>query len=152
MASTQTSPAEQRTDGTPETHRIAVIGTGFAGLGMAIRLKQEGIEDFVVFERASSVGGTWRDNTYPGCACDVPSHLYSLSFAPNPDWSRSFSAQPEIYAYIKDTAERSRRAASRALRLRGHRRELGRRREGLERPDLDGETSALRSWSAASVA
>ena len=107
MADTLTSPAEQSTDGTPETHRIAVIGTGFAGLGMAIRLKQEGIEDFVVFERASSVGGTWRDNTYPGCACDVPSNLYSLSFAPNPDWSRSFSAQPEIYAYIKDTAERS---------------------------------------------
>lgn len=96
---------QERTGETPfTTHRIAVIGTGFAGLGMAIRLKQEGIEDFVVFERASSVGGTWRDNTYPGCACDVPSHLYSLSFAPNPEWSNSFSAQPEIWEYLKRTA------------------------------------------------
>ncbi len=71
----------------PEEHRVVVIGSGFAGLGMAIRLQEAG-EDFVVCERASSVGGTWRDNTYPGCACDVPSHLYSLSFAPNPSWSR----------------------------------------------------------------
>ena len=84
-----------------------MIGAGFAGLGMAIRLRQEGIEDFVAFERASSVGGTWRDNTYPGCACDVPSHLYSLSFAPNPGWSRSFSAQPEIWSYLQRTAEES---------------------------------------------
>jgi cation diffusion facilitator CzcD-associated flavoprotein CzcO len=94
-------------DGDPRIHRVAVIGTGFAGLGMSIELLRVGIEDFVVFERASSVGGTWRDNTYPGCACDVPSHLYSLSFAPNPDWSRSFSPQPEIWAYLKRTAERS---------------------------------------------
>ena len=88
-------------------HDAAVIGAGFAGLGMSIRLRQEGIEDFVAFERASSVGGTWRDNTYPGCACDVPSHLYSLSFAPNPGWSRSFSAQPEIWSYLQRTAEQS---------------------------------------------
>jgi len=86
------------------TFPIAVIGTGFAGLGMAIRLRQEGYDDFVVLERASSVGGTWRDNTYPGCACDVPSHLYSLSFAPNADWSRSFSPQPEIWEYMQRTA------------------------------------------------
>jgi cation diffusion facilitator CzcD-associated flavoprotein CzcO len=84
--------------------RVAIIGTGFAGLGMAIKLKRQGRDDFVVLERASTVGGTWRDNTYPGCACDVPSHLYSLSFAPNPDWSRSFSKQPEIYEYMKRTA------------------------------------------------
>ena len=85
---------------------VAVVGTGFAGLGMAIKLKQEGIEDFVVLERAGEVGGTWRDNTYPGCACDVPSHLYSFSFAPNPNWSRSFSPQPEIKAYLQGCAER----------------------------------------------
>jgi cation diffusion facilitator CzcD-associated flavoprotein CzcO len=80
---------------------VAVIGTGFAGLGMAIRLKQMGVDDFIVLERAGEVGGTWRDNTYPGCQCDVPSHLYSLSFAPNPDWTRTFSLQPEIGAYLK---------------------------------------------------
>lgn len=87
--------------------RIAVIGTGFAGLGMAVRLQQEGYDDFVVLERGGSVGGTWRDNTYPGCACDVPSHLYSLSFAPNAEWSNSFSSQPEIYEYLKGVARES---------------------------------------------
>ena len=68
----------------PEHVRFCIAGTGFAGIGMAIRLKQDGIHDFVILERADDVGGTWRDNTYPGCACDVPSHLYSFSFAPNP--------------------------------------------------------------------
>jgi cation diffusion facilitator CzcD-associated flavoprotein CzcO len=87
-------------------HRVAVIGTGFAGLGAAIRMRQAGITDFVVFERAEEVGGTWRDNTYPGAACDVPSHLYSFSFAPNPGWTESFSAQPEIQAYLQDCADR----------------------------------------------
>ncbi|MGH9136358.1 MAG: flavin-containing monooxygenase [Acidimicrobiales bacterium] len=86
--------------------RIAIVGTGFAGLGMAIRLKQAGIDDFVVLEKADEVGGTWRDNTYPGAACDVPSHLYSFSFAPNPNWSRSFSTQPEIQAYLRGCADR----------------------------------------------
>ncbi|GAC1327134.1 MAG: NAD(P)/FAD-dependent oxidoreductase [Candidatus Dormibacteria bacterium] len=85
---------------------IAVVGTGFAGLGTAIRLKQEGISDFVVLERGADVGGTWRDNTYPGCQCDVPSHLYSFSFAPNPNWSRSFSLQPEILDYLRGCADR----------------------------------------------
>ena len=70
---------------------MAIVGSGFAGLGMAIRLREAGIEDFVVLEKADDVGGTWRDNSYPGCACDVPSHLYSFSFAPNPDWTRTFS-------------------------------------------------------------
>ena len=86
--------------------RIAIIGTGFSGLGMAIRLKQKGIHDFVVLERAEDVGGTWRDNTYPGCQCDVPSHLYSFSFAPNPDWSRTYSEQPEIWEYLRRCSER----------------------------------------------
>ncbi|HEU4884474.1 MAG TPA: NAD(P)/FAD-dependent oxidoreductase [Longimicrobium sp.] len=84
--------------------RIAIIGSGFGGLGTAIRLKQRGMDDFVVLERAGDVGGTWRDNTYPGCACDVQSHLYSFSFAPNPDWSRSFSPQPEIQSYLQRCA------------------------------------------------
>jgi cation diffusion facilitator CzcD-associated flavoprotein CzcO len=83
---------------------IAVIGSGFGGLGTAIRLKQKGIEDFVVFERANDVGGVWRDNKYPGCACDVESHLYSFSFAPNPDWTHSFSPQPEIWDYLRRCA------------------------------------------------
>lgn len=87
-------------------HHIAIIGTGFSGLGMAIRLKQEGIEDFVLLERAEDVGGTWRDNSYPGCQCDIPSHLYSLSFAPNPDWTRTYSFQPEIWDYLRRTAEK----------------------------------------------
>ncbi|MEU6817076.1 NAD(P)/FAD-dependent oxidoreductase [Streptomyces sp. NPDC046860] len=85
--------------------RVAVIGSGFGGLGAAVRLRREGITDFVVLERAGSVGGTWRDNSYPGCACDVPSHLYSFSFAPNPDWPRTFSGQEHIRAYLERVAD-----------------------------------------------
>jgi cation diffusion facilitator CzcD-associated flavoprotein CzcO len=86
--------------------RIAIVGTGFAGLGMAIRLKQEGIDDFVMLEKADDVGGTWRENTYPGVQCDVPSHLYSFSFAPNPKWTRTFPLGDEIWDYLRDCAER----------------------------------------------
>ncbi|MFI1939478.1 flavin-containing monooxygenase [Streptomyces purpureus] len=85
--------------------RVAVIGSGFGGLGAAVRLRREGITDFVVLERADSVGGTWRDNSYPGCACDVPSHLYSFSFAPNPDWPRIFSGQRHIRAYLEHVTD-----------------------------------------------
>ncbi len=89
------------------THlRVAIVGSGFGGLGAAIRLSQQGIDDFLVFERADDLGGTWRDNSYPGCTCDVPSHLYSFSFAPNPGWSRSFSGQPEIWEYLRECAHR----------------------------------------------
>ncbi len=84
-----------------QTTEVAIIGAGFAGLGMAIRLRQEGEENFVVFEAADRVGGTWRDNTYPGCGCDVPSHLYSYSFEPRPQWSRAYSPQQEILEYIE---------------------------------------------------
>ncbi len=80
---------------------VAIIGAGFAGLGAALRLAQAGRHSFVIFERAGDIGGTWRDNTYPGCACDIPSKLYSFSFKPNPAWSRSYSPQPEILAYLK---------------------------------------------------
>jgi cation diffusion facilitator CzcD-associated flavoprotein CzcO len=79
---------------------IGIIGAGFAGLGLAIRLKQEGKRSFVLLERAEQVGGTWRDNIYPGCACDVPSHLYSYSFELNPTWTKTYSGQPEILKYI----------------------------------------------------
>ena len=90
---------------TPD-HRIAILGAGFSGLGAAIRLKQAGIDDFVVIEAAGDIGGTWHHNTYPGCACDIPSHLYSFSFAPNPDWSHTYSPQPEIQRYLRGCAER----------------------------------------------
>ena len=90
----------------PQHFHVAIAGSGFGGLGMAIRLQQEGLRDFVIFERAHDVGGVWRDNSYPGCACDVQSHLYSFSFAPNPGWSRAFSPQPEIHAYLRDCADR----------------------------------------------
>src|SRR5881398_3719705 len=80
---------------------ILIVGGGFAGLGAAARLTQAGKHDFVVIERGPEVGGTWRDNTYPGAACDVPSHLYSFSFELNPWWSRTYATQPEILAYIE---------------------------------------------------
>ena len=86
-------------------HRVAIIGSGFSGMGMAIRLLEEGMEDFVVLERADDVGGTWQANRYPGCQCDIPSHLYSFSFAPNPDWSRTYSKQAEIWDYMRRVAE-----------------------------------------------
>ena len=86
--------------------RVAILGTGFSGLGMAIRLKQRGEEDFVVIERVADIGGTWRDNTYPGCACDIPSHLYSFSFALNPHWSRAYSPWHEIRDYLRSCAKR----------------------------------------------
>ncbi len=90
----------------PPHFHVAIAGSGFGGLGMAIRLKQEGLEDFVILERSQDVGGVWRDNSYPGCACDVQSHLYSFSFAPNPSWSRAYSPQAEIHAYLRDCADR----------------------------------------------
>src|SRR5216683_8108879 len=80
-------------------YRVVVIGAGFGGIGMAIALKQAGIEDFAVVDRADDLGGTWRDNSYPGLACDVPSHLYSFSFRPW-RWSRRFPPREEILAYL----------------------------------------------------
>ncbi|OLZ61271.1 hypothetical protein AV521_43865 [Streptomyces sp. IMTB 2501] len=83
---------------------VVVIGAGFAGLAMGIRLKQAGRHDFVILERAADLGGTWRENRYPGCACDVPSYLYAYSFAPNPHWSRVYAERQEIHAYLRRTA------------------------------------------------
>jgi cation diffusion facilitator CzcD-associated flavoprotein CzcO len=98
---------------TPQAHpdgqrgplRVAVIGSGFAGLGVAFALERLGLE-YTVFERGQELGGTWRDNSYPGCQCDVPSHLYSFSFAPNPDWTRTYSMQSEIWEYLQRCAHR----------------------------------------------
>jgi cation diffusion facilitator CzcD-associated flavoprotein CzcO len=99
--------AESAPEGqTPPVHtRAVIIGTGFSGLGMAIALQQKGV-DFVILEKAGDVGGTWRDNSYPGCACDIPSHLYSFSFEPKPDWKNPFSYQPEIWDYLKGVTEK----------------------------------------------
>src|ERR1700677_3399000 len=90
----------------PAHIRIAIVGTGFAGLGAAIALSHEGYggDDVLLLERRSGVGGTWHDNSYPGCRCDVPSNLYSFSFAPNPHWTETFSGQPEIERYLVATA------------------------------------------------
>jgi cation diffusion facilitator CzcD-associated flavoprotein CzcO len=87
-------------------HRVAIIGSGFAGLCMAIRLSQRGEQDYVVLEKASDLGGTWRDNRYPGCACDVPSRLYSFSFEQKPDWSRDYASSEEIWDYLRTCADR----------------------------------------------
>ncbi len=106
--------------------RIAIVGSGFAGIGMAIRLKEAGIEDFVILERADDVGGTWQANTYPGCQCDVPSHLYSFSFEPNPSWTRTYSRQPEIWAVPAPCAERYGLTDAPAPGSRADRRDVGR--------------------------
>ena len=87
------------------TKDIIIIGTGFAGMGAAMKLRESGREDFIILEKAEDVGGTWRDNTYPGCECDIPSHMYSFSYELNADWSKSFSSQPEIWAYMRKVAD-----------------------------------------------
>lgn len=85
---------------------VLIVGAGFSGLGLAIRLKQAGRNDFLIIEKADEVGGTWRDNTYPGCACDIPSHLYSLSFEAKADWSRLYPPQPELLDYLTGLARK----------------------------------------------
>lgn len=90
-------------------HFAIIVGSGFAGLGMAIALRRAGIRDFGLLEKAGELGGTWRDDTYPGCACDVPSHVYSFSFAPNPCWSETYATQAETSgpARVSDTTPSS---------------------------------------------
>ncbi|POM27558.1 4-hydroxyacetophenone monooxygenase [Actinomadura rubteroloni] len=88
------------------TPAVVIVGSGFAGLGMGIQLRKAGFDDFVILEKSEALGGTWHDNTYPGCACDVPSHMYSFSFELNPDWTRMFAPQPEIRAYLERTADK----------------------------------------------
>ncbi|MBW1598851.1 NAD(P)/FAD-dependent oxidoreductase [Streptomyces sp. JJ38] len=93
----------------PSHHaKVVIVGTGFSGLGQAIQLLKAGIDDFVVLEKADDVGGTWRDNSYPGCACDIQSHMYSFSYEQHPGWTRSFSSQPEILAYLRRVADKYR--------------------------------------------
>ena len=88
------------TEPVPHNH-IAIIGAGFGAIATAVRLQQAGFDDFVLIDRAGDVGGVWRDNSYPGAAVDVKSHLYSLSFAPNPDWHNVFAKQPELHAFLR---------------------------------------------------
>lgn len=101
-----TSEAQPETEGaeTPEHVRVAIVGAGFTGLAMVHALREADIEDWLVLEKSAGPGGVWRDNTYPGIACDVPSHLYSLSFAPNPDWERTFSDGGQIWDYQEQVA------------------------------------------------
>jgi cation diffusion facilitator CzcD-associated flavoprotein CzcO len=87
-------------------HSAVIIGSGFGGIGMAIRLREAGVHDVVILEKAGELGGTWRDNTYPGAACDVPSHLYSFSFERKTDWTRRFPPQPEILEYLRHCARK----------------------------------------------
>lgn len=87
-----------------EHRNIVIVGAGFAGIGLAIKLREAGFDDLVILERADDLGGTWQANTYPGCACDVPSQLYSYSFAPNPNWSHTYAPQPEILEYLRSVA------------------------------------------------
>ena len=131
----------------PEHVRVAIVGAGFSGLGLAIRLREAGISEIAVLEKADEVGGTWRENTYPGVACDVPSHLYSLSFAPNPRWSRMFSPGPEIQDYLVALSRRSRRARVHQVRPRGDRGGLGLRRAPLADHDEQRRPHARRSSS-----
>jgi cation diffusion facilitator CzcD-associated flavoprotein CzcO len=107
------APARYGSDSVPgvegrHIHEVAIVGAGFGGLGMAIRLKQEGIDDFVLIERDDDVGGTWWANSYPGCQCDIPSNLYSFSFAPNPNWDRAYPMRDQLLDYLRDCAERYR--------------------------------------------
>src|SRR3954465_12838732 len=84
---------------------VAIVGAGFGGLGLAIEMKRHGLTDFVVIERSGDVGGTWNSNTYPGAQCDIPSNLYSWSFALKPDWSRAYPERDEIHGYFRDCVE-----------------------------------------------
>ncbi|MGB2851596.1 MAG: NAD(P)/FAD-dependent oxidoreductase [Solirubrobacterales bacterium] len=108
MATPQPTPAEEtdqveRPVASPD---VLIVGAGFSGIGIAIRMLAEGLTDFLMLERADDVGGTWRENTYPGCACDIPSRVYSLSFAQNPDWSTAYPRQREIWDHMRATVDR----------------------------------------------
>ena len=100
-ATNGTRPAAEHPD-----HEVLIVGSGFSGLGMAIKLREAGIHDFAIIEKADSVAGTWRENTYPGCACDVPSHMYSFSFEPNPEWSEMYAPQQEIRDYLEHCTDK----------------------------------------------
>src|SRR5687768_13235745 len=95
----------RRPDVRGHVYDTLIVGAGFTGIGAAIRLTQAGVDDLVVLDRSDRVGGTWRDNTYPGAACDIPSLLYSFSFTRNPKWSRAYSPADEICRHIEDMVD-----------------------------------------------
>src|SRR5262245_12121189 len=101
-ASSTNGYASSESGQVPEVLDVLIAGAGFSGLGMAIHLRKEGTRSFLIIEKADDIGGTWYFNQYPGCACDIPSHLYSFSFDRNPDWSRMYSSRDEIQNYLKD--------------------------------------------------
>ncbi len=101
IAASKTSDGSPSSVGGRPDYEVLIVGSGFGGLGMAIQLDKAQLGDFTVIEKDGDIGGTWLVNDYPGCACDVPSHMYSFSFEPNPDWSREFASQPEILAYMR---------------------------------------------------
>ncbi len=105
MAHNASRSATSESTGVVRT-RILIVGSGFAGLGMAIRFRKQGVDDFVIIESADDIGGTWRDNTYPGAACDVPTHMYSFSFEPRTQWKRLYSYQPEIFDYLLELTDK----------------------------------------------
>src|ERR1700678_3621484 len=92
--------------GQPRNPRIAIIGAGMSGICMAAQLQRAGIASYTVFEKAHRIGGTWRDNTYPGLTCDVPSRFYQFTFAPNPEWTHLFPSGSEIWSYFESVARR----------------------------------------------
>ncbi len=120
-------------------HRVVIIGAGFAGIGLAVRLQAEGVDDVVILEKEDDLGGTWYVNTYPGCQCDVPSHLYSLSSEPNTEWTRTFAPQPEIEGYLRTVAERTnvKRLIRFNAEVTGARWDAGARRWRITTPDGD---------------
>ena len=106
---------------TTKVYDTLIVGAGFTGIGTAIKLTQAGVDDIVILERDDRVGGTWRDNTYPGAACDIPSLLYSFSFVKNPNWSRAYSPAGEICEHIEDMVDAVRPAPAHPVRRRGQR-------------------------------
>ena len=106
FARMMTLPMNSKPQTTQASPRIAIIGTGFGGIGLAIRLKKAGFSNFILFEKAGDVGGVWRDNTYPGAACDVPSHLYSFSFEQDLGWLNRYGKAAEIHQYLRHCTDK----------------------------------------------
>jgi cation diffusion facilitator CzcD-associated flavoprotein CzcO len=103
---TQSNGSKPQRDAVPRNVDVLIVGSGFSGLCLGVRLRQSRQNSFLIIEKGADIGGTWRDNRYPGCACDIPSHLYSLSFAPRNDWSRLYPSQPELWDYLRDITDK----------------------------------------------
>src|SRR5438067_10783377 len=105
MTLIEAAPASPGTKGR-RTPRVAIVGAGMSGICAAAKLAAAGVHDVVIYEKGDRVGGTWRENTYPGLACDVPAHLYTYTFEPNPTWTRTFAPGPEIWRYFQHVSDR----------------------------------------------